>query len=176
MGTRFGGLFREANSDAKRLDAFSLTDELKPLGWLNLDLFLAEKDGLVDSVVVVVVVVVVAAVPDLKDPRDRIRGRKRLLNRGDAAAVVGGAGLVLMLLPPRVLVLDLEGENLDPPLLTELLDGVVAFVVTGCFLASFSAAFSAKTALQSHFPSSHTLRTMTPVFPSSPGRDELPST
>ena len=66
------------------------------------DLFLAEKDGLVDSVVVVVVVVVVAAVPDLKDPRDRIRGRKRLLNLGDAAVV--GAGLVLLLLPPpRVL-------------------------------------------------------------------------
>ena len=38
MGTRFGGLFREANSDARRLDAFSLTDELRPLGWLNLDL------------------------------------------------------------------------------------------------------------------------------------------
>ena len=71
------------------------------------DLFLAEKDGLVDSVVVVVVVVVVAAVPDLKDPRDRIRGRKRLLNRGDAA-VVGGAGLVLTLLPPRVLS---QGHN-----------------------------------------------------------------
>lgn len=147
MATRFGGLCLEAKSEARRFEAFSLTDVLSPEAncpLANLSL----GDG---RVVVAGVVVVGWDVVSLREPRfRRSEGRNgRILERIGELEVVG-AGEELepldeeLLIPPlgRVLVLDLSGVNLEdplplvnPPLLLPLDDEVGLTVVV--FLAFF---------------------------------------
>ena len=75
---------------------------------IDTDLFLDEKDGLVDSVVVVVVVVAVVVRlnppvrPRIRTGRNRLRSRDGLLD-GLAVVVLAGAEDRLPLLLPRVL-------------------------------------------------------------------------
>lgn len=145
MATRFGGLCLEAKSEARRFEAFSLTDELSP----EANCPLANLSPGVGRVVVVVVVVGLVVV-SLREPRfRRSDGRNgRILERIGELEVVGAGELAPLdeelLIPPlgRVLVLDLSGVNLEdppplvnPPLLLPLEDEVGLTVVV--FLAFF---------------------------------------